>query len=202
MTRIIAFDGVSGTGKSSVSYAVAERLEQTMKVAWIPHQADFGINHLRDLMFKRRIEFGIDEVSERNLAMVMLRQQWLHYIQPRMGVVDLIIMDNPCLPIKPTPHSYTGEDFAFELDLHIIMLCDISLVPNRVASRPGGAYKVNAEDYAVGGRASQTMEHFRRLAEQADGVLGLDTTNNLVSESANLVIDECSRRFDWNAEFK
>ncbi len=194
MATILAFDGLSGTGKSSVSRAVSEHLASVLPTQWVPHDDRFGINHLRDLLFRYRDAWHIDAVARQSLRHILHRQQWFHLISPVVEAGEVCILDNPCLPLEP---SYRGADFEFTVDLHVITLCNVELIPDRIANRKGGSYPIVKENYVPGGAAYRAMDYFRERVKHAPHVLAIDTTETTVAEAAAIVLAECTKRFGW-----
>lgn len=194
MTKILAFDGLSGTGKSSISRQVSEYLSTEMPTQWVPHDDRFGINHLRDLLFRYRERWHIDAVSRQYLRQVLHRQQWFHLISPVLEAGEVCIIDNPCFPFEPI---YRGADFEITIDLHVITLCEVDIIPERIANRKGGSYPINEENYVPGGAAHRAMDYFRKRVQHAPHVLAIDTTETTVAEAAARVLSECNTRFGW-----
>ena len=198
MAIVLAFDGLSGTGKTSISHEVAERLSAIMTVRWVPHTSAFGINHLRDLLYRYRDEWQIDSVSRQHIKAVLHRQQWLHLIEPYMEAVDVLVIDNPCLPITDIWGGIQFEGYVYPLDLHVITLCDITLIPERIANRSSGVYEVDLSKYTSDGEKAQSMQFFSERAALSETVFSLDTSGRQVVESADIILVECARRFGWN----
>ena len=198
MATLIGFDGYSGTGKSSVALAVHQALSEGLTSRWVKASAQFGLGRLRELLFTHRNEYGIDDVSYRHLQQVFFRQYWQHMISPYLESADVFIIDNPCFTEIGLESIYRGEDFEYRIDLVVAMSCDVSLIPNRIATRKHGNYPVDSEVYVSDGIADKGMQAFRLFAEAKPEVLSVDTTRTSVSEAANIVLSECQRRFGWN----
>ena len=198
MTTIIAFDGLSGTGKSSVSLAVSERLRVDFTTQWVHHSSAFGMKPLRQLLFSQQAEFGIDKISYRHLREVFFRQYYQHLIEPHLGNVDVLLLDNPCFGEIGFATVFEGADFVYKVDLMVVTHCHVAEIPFRVATREAGAYEVNLAEYRAGGEAWKCMETIRESLNRCPDVLGIDTTHRTVDESADIVLSECERRFGWH----
>ena len=197
---LIVFEGTSGTGKSSISNAVAKSLSSVFLTRYVPSSEDsMGLWYLYELMYYSRAKYEIDDISFGYLQKVFYRQYLHHIVIPAMKQFDVVILDDPNFAYRYFPPCFVEGEFHVTVDMYIVLICDPMEIPERLCNRgDASAYESRIDDFEEGGSAWRSFEWYQERLSEGRDVFGLDTTGRTVDESASIVLAECERRFGWN----
>lgn len=204
MSINILFEGVSGAGKSTTSRAVASKLGTVMPTVWLEQQPDsWGLQCLYELLYYHRYDWKIDVTSWGYLRKVFYRQYLSHVVFPAQKDNDILILDGHDFQERGFPVNLVEGELEFHIDLYVVMLCDVSLIPDRLIARGCiDAYKKRKHGFRPGGCEQRKMDWYRNQAEMLPHLFSVDTTERTVDETVEVVLTELDRRFGWNVALR